>query len=71
MGLIFLVIGTSVCIVLLAVAFDYGIQYCQEKVARNLSREQALKTLTAACHLKNGFIEKHQPHGNHRRVKVS
>jgi choline-glycine betaine transporter len=71
MELIYTVFGVSAGIVLSALLLDYVIEYLQKRAAIQATREQAIKTLTAACRMKNGMTEKYHPHGTHRRVKVS
>jgi hypothetical protein len=71
MELLFLVLGVSGSIVVAAILTDYLVEVLQKRAAIQATREQAIKTLTAACRLKNGLAEKYQPHGNHRRIKVS
>lgn len=71
MELIFLVLGVSGAIVFAAIMIDYLVEVLQKRAAAEATRQAAIQTLTAACRLKNGLTEKYQPHGTHRRVKVS
>lgn len=78
MELIYIVVGGSVGVILIAMGLDvardsiYGLfEDLKSKKIRAKIEAQALDTLVAACRLKNITIDKHRHHGTHRRIPVS
>jgi len=77
MEVIYIVIGGSVGVILMALGIDLGSDVVREwndnrktQKIREAIEDQALSTLAVACRLKT-TVTYHRPHGTHRRIPVS
>jgi hypothetical protein len=70
MEIIYIIFGASAAIILFALLLDYAVEIHQKHYAVRATRKLR-EEIHHAAHIKDIFVEKHRPHGNHRRITVS